>query len=100
MNELFEKYDGMILPCSGDIAPLLEKASNKITRNSVILENHMAIANFGGFPSITSPNGFIDNMPIGINITGKFKDDVNVLNIADAIENTMNFKNQTVKEAK
>lgn len=100
INELFEKYDGMILPCSGNIAPLLENASDKITRNTVILENHMAIANFGGFPSITIPNGFIDGMPIGINITGKFKDDVNVLNIADAIENTMEYKNQTVKEAK
>lgn len=100
MNELFEKYDGLILPCSGSCAPSLDKASDKITRNEVILENHLAIGNFGGYPSITIPNGFIHDLPLGINITGAFKDDANVLNIADAIENELGFKNQIVKEVK
>ena len=58
----------------------------------------MAIGNFGGFPSITIPNGFVDNMPIGINLTGKVLDDANVLNIAYNIEKTMNYKNQIAKE--
>lgn len=99
-NKLFEKYDGLILPCSGDKAPLIEKASNVITKDEMVLENHLAIGNFGGYPSITIPSGFVDGMPIGINITGKFKDDINVLNIADNLESTMDYKNQTVKEVK
>lgn len=103
-NELFTKYDGLILPCSGDKAPLIEDDLNiiKSSKNKyeVILENHLAIGNFGGYPSITIPSGFIDNMPIGINITGKFKDDINVLNIADSLESTMDYKGQTVKEVK
>ena len=99
-NNLFEKYDGLILPCSGDKAPLINDAKDIITKGEVILENHLAIGNFGGYPSITIPNGFIDNMPIGINITGAYKDDANVLNIANAIENTMEYKNQVVKEVK
>ena len=96
-NELFEKYDGLILPCSSAGAPSLDQASDKITRNDIILENHLAIGNFGGYPSITIPCGFIDEMPIGVNITGKFKDDANVLNMAYALENTLEFKNQTAK---
>jgi aspartyl-tRNA(Asn)/glutamyl-tRNA(Gln) amidotransferase subunit A len=96
-NELFEKYDGLILPCSSAGAPSLEQASDKITRNDIILENHLAIGNFGGYPSITIPCGFIDKMPIGVNITGKFKDDVNVLNMAYALENALEFKNQIAK---
>ena len=100
MNELFEKYDGLIMPCSGSCAPSLDKASDKITRNEVILENHLAIGNFGGYPSITIPNGSIHDLPLGINITGAFKDDVNVLNIASAIEDKLGFKGQTVKEVK
>ncbi len=99
-NELFTKYDGLILPCSGDKAPLIEKASNIITKDEMILENHLAIGNFGGYPSITIPCGFIDNMPIGVNITGKFKDDINVLNMADSLESTMEYKGQVVKEVK
>ena len=96
-NELFTKYDGLILPCSSAGAPSLEKASDKITRNDIILENHLAIGNFGGYPSITIPCGFIDNLPIGVNITGKFKDDANILNMAYAIEEAQDYKNQTAK---
>ena len=96
-NELFTKYDGLILPCSSAGAPSLDQASDKITRNDIILENHLAIGNFGGYPSITIPCGFIDKMPIGVNITGKFKDDVNVLNMAYAIEEAQDYKNQTAK---
>ena len=99
-NELFTKYDGLILPCSGSCAPSLDIASDKITRNEVILENHLAIGNFGGYPSITIPNGFIHDLPTGINITGAFKDDANVLNIADAIEEKLGFKGQIAKEVK
>ena len=59
----------------------------------------MALGNFGGFPSITIPNDIIDKMPVGVNITGKFKDDENVLNIASAIEDKLSFK-ELVKEVK
>ncbi len=100
MNELFKEYDGMIMPCSGSVAKDI-KNSNEIYDNTMnVLENYMAIANFGGFPSITFPNGFISNMPIGINITGKVLDDENILNIAYSIEETMKFKNQIAKEMK
>ena len=51
------------------------------------------------FEEYQGPNDIIDNMPVGINITGKFKDDINVLNIAYAIENKLSFKGQ-VKEVK
>jgi aspartyl-tRNA(Asn)/glutamyl-tRNA(Gln) amidotransferase subunit A len=96
MNDLFKKYDGLILPASGGGAPLLKGASEVISDKRQILENHLAIGNFGGFPSITIPNGFIDDLPIGINITGKIMDDANVLNMAYAIEQQMKFHDQIV----
>ena len=99
MNELFSKYDGLILPCSAHGAPDIQNYSEEIKTND-ILENHMAIGNFGGFPSITIPNGFVKNMPIGINITGKVLDDANILNIAYQLESTMPYKNQIAKERK
>ena len=51
-----------------------------------------------GFPSITIPCGFIDDLPVGLNITGNVYDDVNVLNIAYALESAMPYKNQIAKE--
>ena len=95
MTELFKEYDGMILPASGSIAPTFRSETiDKLSDRYLLLENHMAIGNFGGFPSITIPCGFVKNMPIGLSITSGVKKDLDVLNIAYALESTMNYKNQ------
>lgn len=99
-NKLFEKYDAVILPVGSGPAKKLEKNDDTLDENTTILEEHLQIGNFGGYPSITIPNGFVDNMPVAFNITGKCYDDENVLNIAYAFENAMNYKNQIAKEVK
>ena len=48
----------------------------------------------------TIPNGFIDDLPVALNITGNCYDDINVLNIANALESKMPYKNQIAKEVK
>ena len=93
MNELFEKYDGMILPASLEPAPKFDEE----LPNYLKIEQHLAIGNFGGYPSITIPNGFVNDLPVGINITGKIKDDANVLNIAYAIEQKLGYENLIAK---
>ena len=49
--------------------------------------------------SITIPNGFINGLPVGINITGNCYDDENILNIAYTLESKMPYKGQIAKEA-
>lgn len=96
INELFKIYDGYILP-AGSIAPKFGKEDEKLSDANLILENHLAIANFGGYPSITIPSGFVNNMPIAINLTGKiFEDDI-VLNMANIIEEKLEYKNQIAR---
>lgn len=100
ITDLFKEYDGMILPASGGIAGKFDQSSEKLEKLSsryLILENHLAIGNFGGFPSITIPYGFVDDMPIGINITGRIKEDDVVLNIANKIEKITGCVNQYSK---
>ena len=92
MNEFFQEYDGMIAPCSGGYAPKFDDVSEKLSDRYLILENHLAIGNFGGFPSITLPYTMIDNLPVGVNITGKAKDDDVVLNIANYVEKVTGLK--------
>ena len=86
MNEFFKEYDGMIAPCSGGPAPKFDSTSEKLSDRYLILENHLAIGNFGGFPSITIPYTFVDDMPVGLNITGRVKEDDVVLCMASHIE--------------
>ena len=94
MNELFKKYDGIIMPAAAGIAPKFLDKTDKLSDKYLILDNHMVIGNFGGFPSITIPSGFVDGMPVGINITGRACDDALVLNLAHKIEETMDYKDQ------
>ena len=98
MNELFNEYDAMILPASGGIAPKFEDSIDRMSDRYLILENHMAIGNFGGYPSITIPNGMVNNMPIGINITGPQFKDGETLNIAYKIEEKLGFKDLIKEE--
>lgn len=97
-NKLFEKYDGVILPVGSGPAKKIVGSVNVLSKNSKLLEEHLQIGNFGGFPSITIPDGFINELPVALNITGKCYDDENVLNIAYAIEGIMNYKGQISKE--
>lgn len=96
MRELFECYDGMIMPASGGIAPKFGEKTDALSNEYLVLENHLCIANFGGFPSITIPSGFVDGMPLGVNITSDIKTDAFLLNIANNIEKTMDYKGQIV----
>ncbi len=98
MKKLFETYDALIMPVGSGIAPMLD-GDNDILDNSDtrVLEEHLQIGNFGGFPSITIPDGFIDGMPVGINITGNCYDDENTLNIAYALESKMPYLNQIAR---
>ena len=100
IHKSINKYDGIIMPAAASIAPRFDEKSDKLSDKYLILDNHMVIGNFGGFPSITIPSGFVDNMPVGINITGRVMEDDVVLNIANKIEGSMEYANQIAKEMK
>ena len=97
-NKLFDSYDAVILPVGSGPARYLDDSKNMLDNDNVALEEHLQIGNFGGFPSITIPDGFINNLPVGINITGACYNDETVLNIAYALESSMPYKNQIAKE--
>ena len=97
-NKLFKNYDGVILPVETGPAKYIDDSKNNHDKSLVPLQEHLQVANFGGFPSITIPSGFIDNLPVGLNITSKVYDDENMLNIAYAIESVLGYKGQIAKD--
>ena len=98
MKELFKTYDALILPVSSGPAKKLDEDKDIIDKNTSVLEEYLQIGNFGGFPSITIPNGFVNDLPVGVNLTGNCYDDENVLNIAYTLESMMPYKGQIAKE--
>ena len=99
-KDLFKKYDAVILPVGSGPAKKLDGDNDMLSKETVTLEEHLQVGNFGGFPSITIPDGFINGLPVALNITGNCYDDENVLNIAYALEGAMDYKNQIAKEVK
>lgn len=98
MTNLFKEYDGLIMPNAGAIAPRFDDEMDRLSEKYLLLENHLAIGNFGGFPSITIPSGIVDDMPVAINITGPIKTDDVVCNIANKLEEKIGFVPLSVKE--
>lgn len=93
-KNLFKTYDAVILPVGIGPAKKLNELDKKYDANTIALDEHLQVGNFGGFPSITIPDGFVNDLPVALNITGNCYDDANVLNIAYALESSMNYKNQ------
>lgn len=100
IKEQFESYDAMISPVGSGPAKLIDGSKEMLKEDTLALEDQLQIGNFGGFPSITIPNGFVSKLPVGINITGNCYEDQKVLNIAYALESAMDYKGQIAKEVK
>lgn len=98
MNEYFKKYDAMIMPVGIGVAKHIDNPLDMINEETEVLDEFLQVGNFGGYPSITIPNGFINHLPVGVNITSACYKDQETLNIAYAIECTMQYKGQIAKE--
>lgn len=100
MNEFFDNIDYFLTPASFQAPKKIEQLSTAWSKKPDFLDNILVLGNFGGFPSITLPFSTIDEMPIGINITGRCFEDGQVLSFASEIEKITGLKDITVKEVK
>ena len=97
-SEVLEKYDVIYTPASPSVAPLIKSSKNAISDEYMIADNYMAFANMGGFPSITIPIGFEENMPFGGNLTAKIFQESKLLNIANKLEQLTGLTDLMAKE--
>ena len=93
-KKLYETYDAVLCPVGVGPAKKLDELDKPQDIPTMALDEHLQVGNFGGFPSITIPNGFVSNLPVGINITSNCYNDETMLNIAYALESKMEYKNQ------
>ena len=102
VNDVMSKLknaDILIAPASSNVAPLINDAStNELNDEYLIADNHMVIGNFAGLPSMTLPMGYVDGLPVGINITANpFREDI-MFNVARAIEDSTGLKGNTKED--
>ncbi|MDY6062443.1 MAG: amidase family protein [Erysipelotrichaceae bacterium] len=97
-NKELNEADCVLAPCSASGALKLSEQVNDVLSDEYLIgENYMAIANFAGLPSMSVPMGYLNELPIGINITAKAFDEVGMFDIAQAIEDITGLKDR-VKE--
>lgn len=99
LNKIYQEYDIILTPNGGSVAPRVDEATDdRLSDEYLILENHLCLGNFAGLPSLSLPSGFVDNMPIAVNVMGRIFEEQTVLNCAYALENALGLKNQYSKE--
>lgn len=100
VNQILSKYDFIYLPAAPSIAPKINEKSDRLSDEYLIADNHLVVGNFAGLPSVTLPLGFKEEMPFGVNITGRAFEDEKVLQIASEIEKINGLCNVIAKEDK
>ena len=97
INELFETYDAIYNPAVAEVRNPIAGRKDKSELFNIV-ENVMAIGNFGGFPSLTFPIGLDNNFPYGANITCRPFDEITLFALSSAIEEETNLKDLTVRK--
>ncbi len=75
VNEVLSGCDCIYLPAAPSSAPLIGGASDKLSNEYLIADNHLALGNFAGLPSVTLPLALEDGLPLGVNfMCGAFEE--------------------------
>ncbi|QGS51571.1 amidase family protein [Spiroplasma tabanidicola] len=92
LTKVFNQIDILFLPPSLDVAPTVKNilgtdVEERGDHDGIWVDDILELANFNGMPSITIPFIEKNNLPIGININAKPKNDLQVLQAAKFLEN-------------
>ena len=97
VNNILKDYDFIYLPASPTVAPIIGESSDRLSEEYLIADNHLALGNFAGLPSITLPIGFEGSFPFGANLMGRALEETSLLQMSKAIENITLLKGLVAK---
>lgn len=100
LDSILKDYDFVLAPAAPSIAPRFEEATDRLSDAYLIADNHLALGNFAGLPSITLPLALENGMPLGINFTGRAYEEGKLLTISKAFEEISGLKDSNVRNLK
>jgi aspartyl-tRNA(Asn)/glutamyl-tRNA(Gln) amidotransferase subunit A len=90
----FEKYDVIVAPVTP--TPAFKIGEKTADPYAMYLNDVFTLpVNIAGLPGISVPSGFVDGLPVGLQIIGKPFDEAAVLRAAYAHEQTNDFRSKT-----
>jgi Asp-tRNA(Asn)/Glu-tRNA(Gln) amidotransferase A subunit family amidase len=85
MNELLERYRVLVTPTTGRIAPKIHDRW-EVMVPTMEYAAATIIVNATGLTAASIPCGFVEGMPVGLQVIGARGDEATVLRIAQAFE--------------
>jgi aspartyl-tRNA(Asn)/glutamyl-tRNA(Gln) amidotransferase subunit A len=92
-DEVFAGYDAVVTPTSPNVA--FELGAKTQDPLAMYLNDLFTIpTSLAGLPGISVPAGFVNGLPVGLQVIGKALDEATILRIAHAYEQTTNWRAQ------
>ena len=93
VNNILKDNDFIYLPAAPSIAPKVGEASDRLSDEYLIADNHLVLGNFAGLPSITLPIGFKSGMPFGANLMGRAFEEKELFKVSYELEQITGLAN-------
>lgn len=93
VNNILKDNDFIYLPAAPSIAPKVGEASDRLSDEYLIADNHLVLGNFAGLPSITLPIGFKEGMPFGANLMGRAFEEKGLFKVSYELEQITGLAN-------
>lgn len=100
INKILSDYDFVLTPSAPSVAPEFNSSSDKLSSQYLIADNHLALGNFAGLPSISLPLALEDGLPLGVNFMGRKFEEANLFNVANKFEEISGLSNLSVLNKK
>lgn len=95
-EEAFKKCDVIVGPVSPTPAwNIGEKVFDPLTM--YLSDVYTVLASLAGLPGLSVPAGFVNNLPVGLQILGKYMDDETVLNVGEAFQANTTYHKEKPK---
>jgi len=92
-DSAFQKYDVLLSPTSPTVAfPIGERADDPLAMK--LADTCTIPVNLAGIPAISIPCGFVDGLPVGLQIMGRAFEEGKVLQVAYAYEQATDWHRQ------
>ncbi len=92
-DKAFEKCDVIVGPVSPTVAwNLGEKIDDPL--KMYLSDAYTIPASLAGIPGLSMPVGFSDDLPVGLQILGKYMDEETILNVGEVLEMALGIKDK------
>ena len=97
LKNIFQKVDCIVTPATGMVAPKIPADAVKCGQSDLTttgtLMKFSALANFTGIPGVVVPVGYDeDDLPIGLQVMGRWWEEHVILRVAHAVESVVEYK--------